>query len=232
MDLKTSCFPCPIGKFSLSTNDKACSLCLENAECMGLNIISLKSGYWRSSVNSSNIQDCLLYKNNCLGGMYSECESNFYGPICGSCQKGFSKSGKNECINCLVGVWMYVRIIGFISVLLIVVFVLIRSSFKNNKILEIFTNIQKSKEIEKEVLKNLDSQSLYIKILMNFLQILNIVTVTKLDIPIYFSDFVSYLSIITSFSNNLMAYECIFDIVEVKISFPFFRVLFANVLNL
>ena len=60
-------------------------------------------GYWRENMNSINLFECLPDKTACKGNHSDPseiCASNHIGPLCQTCDKGFSKFGAYECSKC------------------------------------------------------------------------------------------------------------------------------------
>jgi len=61
------CEDCPALLYSLQQNSTECLPCLEHADCLGKNKVSVNPGYWRSSIYSSKIYIC-PWISSCLGG--------------------------------------------------------------------------------------------------------------------------------------------------------------------
>ena len=66
--MPSQCYSCQPDSFSLNTQDLACKRCPSNAICHGGDQFELKSGFWRSALNSSYIISCGIYQDNCFGG--------------------------------------------------------------------------------------------------------------------------------------------------------------------
>jgi predicted outer membrane repeat protein len=61
------CVPCSAGSYSLEWNSKTCESCLENAVCLGRDVIEVEQGFWRRTTNSTNIVEC-INQDACDGG--------------------------------------------------------------------------------------------------------------------------------------------------------------------
>jgi hypothetical protein len=61
----------------------------------------LKPGYWRTSVNSSNIETC-LNPEHCVGGpnASSYCAEGHTGPLCATCKESYGGVGRSENLSC------------------------------------------------------------------------------------------------------------------------------------
>ena len=57
--LDNTCVECSAGSFSLEWNSIECTSCLENAVCLGKDQISVRSGYWRRTTNSTKLIECI-----------------------------------------------------------------------------------------------------------------------------------------------------------------------------
>ena len=68
------CYPCPEHYYSQDTKDVSCHTCPDNANCSGRNKINVKEGYWRKSINSTDIYMCNVVSNPCEGGFESKCK--------------------------------------------------------------------------------------------------------------------------------------------------------------
>ena len=98
-----TCLLCSHGRYSLNPLSYTCEQCPIEAEYCSGNVISLKSGYWRSDVNSTIIYVCSPVSESCLGDYLSQCAVGYRGVLCQSCDvsdKIYSKSFGNACILC------------------------------------------------------------------------------------------------------------------------------------
>jgi len=62
------CAPCSDGQYSLVLGD-LCKPCMDNVICEGANRLNLTKGYWRDSLNRSDILKC-YEESACEGGFY------------------------------------------------------------------------------------------------------------------------------------------------------------------
>ena len=75
----------------------------ENVTGMSINTLSLNKGYWRASVKSADIEQC-LNEEHCVGGDGSDpssyCAKGYKGPLCAVCQKNYTANGSGESLSC------------------------------------------------------------------------------------------------------------------------------------
>ena len=57
--LGNTCGECTAGLFSLKWNSLECTPCIDNAVCLGKDQISVRSGYWRRTANSTKLIECI-----------------------------------------------------------------------------------------------------------------------------------------------------------------------------
>ena len=214
------CSQCSIGYFSFEPYIEngmpaECQTCLSNAYCPGTYQIIVNFGYWRSSNLSLNIYSCQESSDNCKGGLNGfECLNSFRGPLCRSCISGFYRIDNNSCIECQGIVWNYFRIIGFTLILFILVIVLIKSSLDNNIMFEKFKKEIQETQISMGVLqRNVDLQSLYMKIIVNYLQVFTLLNnfPVNISVPEFINSFFGYCSYFNSLSTKFIGFECIFN---------------------
>ncbi len=53
------------------------------------------------------------------GGLLSECAKGYIGPLCSSCQFGYSKVGLNKCIECSKNDFKFISFLGITLLILI-----------------------------------------------------------------------------------------------------------------
>lgn len=70
----TTCSSCSPGSYSLTWNATKCENCIEHADCLGEEKISLEKGFWRRTKNSTLVVEC-PNPDACLGG-YSSTETH------------------------------------------------------------------------------------------------------------------------------------------------------------
>ena len=85
--LNNTCFECSPGSYSLLWNSTSCHKCPDNAVCLGKDQISVASGYWRRTPNSTEIIKC-INQEACKGGYEPSnehpviCEAGYTGNLC------------------------------------------------------------------------------------------------------------------------------------------------------
>jgi hypothetical protein len=85
------CETCPSGKYSVKINADSCLPCPQASNCPGGSVIELNPGYWRPSIWSDKVEECLNREENCLGGMKGGndlCFEGNIGALCESCDVG------------------------------------------------------------------------------------------------------------------------------------------------
>ena len=106
-----SCSKCPHGTYSFfdpmnkSANSQKCSLCLQNADCDGGNLLIPMEGYWIYSNDSELIVECELTHNciniyNYTSKVLTKCKKGTKGNLCYYCEEDYAKSFNNECLQC------------------------------------------------------------------------------------------------------------------------------------
>ena len=211
--LSNSCKKCPFNKVSYFPLAKTCEDCPEGAICMGGTNLFVKEGYWRRNKTSLLIYECLESKLNCLGGENSECLNDFTGALCRSCHKGFYPVGYKSCLSCESSTLNYLRFMGLILAAFVMMLVLIKSSTENINIYDkLIARMDESEQISKSNgLLNFSESSLYVKIIVNFAQMISIINNVNIDWPIYIEDIGDFMQYFNSISVKYMGLECILD---------------------
>ncbi|CAI2382696.1 unnamed protein product [Moneuplotes crassus] len=97
------CVKCAQGTYTLEANSSRCLNCPSNAHCPGEDVIQVDKGYWRASVNTDVIYECLCV-SGCLGGQESTCRAGYYGRLCNECvfneTMKYSRSKVYDCAEC------------------------------------------------------------------------------------------------------------------------------------
>ena len=87
--------------------------------------IIVDEGYWRINIYSDKLFQCSFLLNNCDGGFYSKCKTNFKGKLCVDCPSNnnehYHKSLSGKCEKCL----KLNQIILFLLIVWIFIFFLI-----------------------------------------------------------------------------------------------------------
>ena len=166
-----TCIICASGSFSLYLNSSECSLCPNEAEFCESSIITLKSGFWRSNVNSTNIYICEPISESCIGGYNSTCNTGYRGPLCQSCDVSddiYSKSLGNLCILCSTDNLLIVIKLMAGSFFLVLYYIFI--IYGNIKLINTIIIDDSTGEIDEKCKENFYSP-IFNKILMNYIQI-------------------------------------------------------------
>ena len=164
-----SCFICDRGTYGFKPSEP-CKACPDNADCLGNVTIYPKSGYWRSGIYSAQIWPCPNPKA-CLGGTHNEvynpygaCEVGYTGNMCQSCASNFSSAGRDKCGRCPDKNENVVKL-SFIALGAVVMNgIMVSSTLKS-------------------ATKATALHSIYLKILMNYLQLVVLVTEFRLEWP-------------------------------------------------
>lgn len=207
-----SCVKCSGSKYSLSPNATACDSCPPEAAYCDGNVIYLKSGYWRSDVNSTAIYACEPVKESCLGTYMSNCSIEYRGVLCQSCNienKIYSKSFGNICVECSED---YAAILAKLvsgSVFLIIFYIVI--IYSNLKLIDSLEINTKTGEISKNCKEKFYSP-IYNKILMNYLQIVSLLK----GIDLRWSSLISNILEIQFVAGNAPTYLYSFDCLVTK----------------
>ena len=82
-DMIGTCNPCPIGADC-------------NSNGATLKSLPVMSNFWRSSINSSNLEMCES-EESCRN---DTCVEGYEGPICSVCSDGYSVNAKGDCREC------------------------------------------------------------------------------------------------------------------------------------
>jgi len=170
----------------------ACTPCPSNAECEGGNMIYLNPGYWRISVNSDLIYQCKNAKA-CLGGYESLCQSGFEGILCNTCifntTDRFFKNFNNLCYQCENEYSSYIIVFGIFMLLIFYQTLTIKIKMKS---------------------KNYVKSSI-MKILLNYLQLMNVINNFDIDIPSNISSIFTFQSSANNPKQALFPLNCIFN---------------------
>ena len=173
--------------------------------------LKIDQGYWRFP-NSSIIYSCEESHENCIGGVNSECANNFIGPLCRTCPDGFYQIKGNTCLECDSFMWNVFRMIAVIIAIIFVLFLLLKSTFDNNSLYDKIINHSIDHSLDEEVLKKrLDFQSIYMKVLVNYLQIYSFLVFKPFNMIDWMMNYFEFVSLFTNVSTKFMAFECMFN---------------------
>ncbi|CAI2371546.1 unnamed protein product [Moneuplotes crassus] len=155
-----TCRQCDAGTYSLLWNSTSCDKCMNNADCLGQNQISVNPGYWRATQESTFIAEC-IFKAACDGGFSNNtthpvhCAAGYQGELCGQCYVDqnvkYRKVSNVQCSKCPSPILNAILIVG-VGVLVFVFVMML-----------IVININKTRESQLSVL---------LRIMTNYLQLI------------------------------------------------------------
>ena len=158
--------------YSLATasTPSDCKDCQTNKMyCKGGSDIGPKPGYWRSAKTTDNFIQC-LYTPACLGyedkynNSLGACFTGYQGILCADCQPGFSREGEAKCGKCPHPIWNIIRLTLVMMAVVLGIIFMIRSTLAG-------------------ALQRKNIQSVYIKLLMNHLQLIVLTASFEFDWP-------------------------------------------------
>ena len=185
-----SCKVCEEGKYLIEAAGK-CKNCPVGGICPGGDKIYVKSGYYRSHFLSEIVYSCDL-SLACFGNnqdYVTICEKGYSGIKCGVCDSGYSKSTNYRCNKCPNHTDNIVLLFFLIVAVLFVCVVLVKITIKS-------AYYPKSK------------QSIYIKILANYLHLIYMISQFNFSWPDYvvkFFDIHKSASIVTE---SVISLDC------------------------
>lgn len=147
------CSMCQVTYYSLIPGEE-CVPCLEDATCEGGNKLNVTAGFWRDTLQQSEILKC-PNEDSCLGGFNEageapiNCKEGYEGVLCADCSKQmdgkrrFMRSGMFQCSYCPHPVMNAIRILLLTIVILGLIGVLI------------WFNIRKEKESQMSILSKI-----------------------------------------------------------------------------
>ena len=182
------CENCTIGFYNLKAGDE-CQKCVDGAVCLGENKIYTKAGYWRRHNHTDQVFKC-FNEDACLGDMDSlQCSEGYEGNLCQVCSQGYSNGNENSCSKCLDYDENVAKIIGVIF------------------IIGIFLIYQSYSTLE-SAYKERSITSIYLKILVNYLQIVSLTIEFELDWPKLAKKMFSAQRKASSGSEQFLSFDC------------------------
>lgn len=164
------CVVCTSGKYSLDY-ELPCQDCPSEAICYGGYSMVPRNGYWRPSAVTDVFFKC-LNEYACVGSpappanlfMIGECALGYKGNLCQSCEMNYSRTSKNTCGRCPEAVSNSFRLLGILLGLVLVCAIMVRTSMRS-------------------AYKPTALHSVYIKIFMNYLQLIILTASFNLEWP-------------------------------------------------
>jgi len=166
------CLICPASKYSLDP-EGSCKACPEGAICYGNYTMVPQEEYWRVDMLSEQFWLC-PYKPACLGSpeppnvlsFTGLCAEGYFGNLCNGCSPGFSRLNAAECARCPSFLLNTVRTIGIILAVLTFLALIVWSTIRSAE-------------------RTRSHLSIYIKIFLNYLQLVMITAGFSLSWPAY-----------------------------------------------
>ncbi|EAS02888.3 transmembrane protein, putative (macronuclear) [Tetrahymena thermophila SB210] len=215
-----TCVPCISPTYNLQPNDQCKKCPLADAVCEGKTIL-LPPGYWRFNSSSDEILECINLVENCVGDInrtdpsgivrsYQNqyCFEGHVGLRCEDCDilgkewnKSYSKAGKFKCSDCtqVSGNILKLIAIQFGTIILTGFFVKSTIDLIQKKILQKIIPTSRKQQQQGE-------SGIYIKIFMNYIQIIQTLFTFNLKIPDAFSSIFQYSA--SPVENSMMAQDC------------------------
>lgn len=187
-----ACTQCGKGQYSLDPTGP-CLQCPAEAICYGNYTVIPKKGYWRSSMRSTVFYKCPI-SGSCLGGESEEsltgtCEKGYKGNLCQSCGQGYSRSTGNTCQKCPD---MKMNIL-YLSLIIVFIILIVCGL--------VYFNISMAD-------KPASNYTILIKILLNYIQIIGIVTSMNLDWPDFALDYLKIQQTAGNLSQQSFSFDC------------------------
>ncbi|EAR86825.2 transmembrane protein, putative (macronuclear) [Tetrahymena thermophila SB210] len=235
------CEVCKLGKYSLvaqPTTQTQCQTSTSNAvkQSYGF-IIELNQGYWRSSMMSDNFLKCDL-KENCNGGESTEtsqiCHMGHIGPLCEACdiqgivwKYKFAHSGNHSCTPCNSVTKNTIKILFFILTTFILIVLVLKSTLKYciNKIF--LKCLAKTGMLIMGCSANKKVTSVYVKILMSYVQVLESVRYFGINFIEIFLKGINYVA--SPLEQVSFSGECFMADIGIDMPLVYFKILFALV---
>jgi len=191
-----TCQICEPGKYSLDPNSTACTNCPNEAICYGNYTMVPRAGYWRARADTEVFYKC-LYVSACTGSptppnslsLTGDCATGYTGNLCESCQNGYSRSSKYECARCPDQDINTVRLVFIALAVAILVGIMVSTTIKS-------------------AVRTKSLSSIYIKILMNYLQIVILAASFNLAWPEQVLQLFSAQESAGSFTEQAFSVDC------------------------
>lgn len=192
--LSNACYPCPEGKYSLDPAD-SCQDCPTGAICLGRAQMVPEPGYWRSKPSSAlfwkcpNEDACLGSNTTSLLTLTGDCAEGYYGNMCNGCLSGFSRSARATCSKCPDQSINIIRVIGIaIAAALVIAFLIKMSLISAHKVRSHY--------------------SIYLKIFVNYLQLVTVTAAFNLAWPSYVMQVFKAQETAGNVSEQIFSFDC------------------------
>ena len=188
------CDECKAGTYSFHPTER-CAACPEGAICYGNYTMVPKPGYWRADIYSAVFFPC-ENSDACLGSpsanlsLQGLCGSGYKGNVCASCQENYSITGKDVCAECpsFAANFMLTAIVVLVALVFLVlaVTIAIRSASRPNSELAV-----------------------YVKILMNYTQMMIIAASLNMHWPDYTATFLNAQIMVGNAAEQIFSVDCL-----------------------
>jgi len=163
-----ACLVCESNTYSLEVNATYCSPCPSSAVCRGGADMYPLAGYWRSKNATDKFFSCPRAAS-CLGNenytnSVGACGTGYTGNLCNTCVTDYSRTAKNTCQACPDPAVNGVRIAGLTVAVVILIVFLVKSTMSS-------------------ALRPRELASVYLRILMNYLQLVMLTATFNLNWP-------------------------------------------------
>ena len=226
---------CEPGYWLISTHEddveKKCSICPDGVECSTYGVSQesavLQKGYWRTSLNSSNVSPCESSTIACSGGNGTDlCAVGYEGPYCSLCADGYSYSVfLGGCKQCDDKANVAKNMIVAVSLMILLVttlgwkFICQRSDInekRNDSHEQLTTKIQKNKKTVDALIDDIGefltaSSILWTKAkpVLVYLQYANVMSFSyRIQFPKFLDKFLAYFSFLNLNMSNLLQLDC------------------------
>ena len=195
-----SCVACADNMYTLSSMREPgyCLPCNNDVSyCYGGSNIGPKAGYWRKSNKTDEFIKC-LNEEACLGmqtnqsNPQGECLKGYQNTICADCAVDYSRTGDFDCSSCPTAVSNIIRLIAIFIILAVFVFFMVKSTIES---------ATRKKAVH----------SVYLRILLNHLQMIVLTASFNLDWPQLVIDFFNSITPITNASKQILSFDCFLD---------------------
>jgi hypothetical protein len=196
------CLLCDAGTYSLDPT-LPCKLCPSAAYCYGNFTMVPKPGYWRANNMTDNFIKC-QEADACIGSpddtfiSYTGlCANGYFGNLCQSCIKSYSRSGRYQCAKC-PGLTSNIAITSLIVIVALLIVALI-----------IFTAIRSAQRPRSLI-------AIYLKIFMNYLQMIVVSSSLNLNWPSFVRTFLSGQEEAGGVAEQLFSFECLLQDINIS----------------
>ena len=196
------------GSYSVNWNDTTWTECMNNANCLGGTEIHIDKGFWRSAMNSTSLIECIR-KKSWEGGYFPnnkypvKCQTGYEGILCTdwvvASGKKYERLANYECSKCPDPIMNALRIAGLVA--------LVGSYF----IVMIVIGIRKKRESQ---------QSILLRILTNYLQLLTTALSFNLKFPTTLTQIFYPVERIGSSSEAFLSFDWFITDTEIKAFTP------------